>query len=102
MTKKLKHPPWPWFDWKTKEWLYECKNLLANEDSAILITLAATAPHDCSDPYCPGNVNRLKLKAYGKLQASHDRLVEACCNLIAVRDSCYSPLWNAVRAELPE
>lgn len=37
------------------------------EADVRLMTLAPTAPHECSDPQCPGNVNRLKLKAAKKM-----------------------------------
>jgi hypothetical protein len=56
---------------------------MVNEEgkaNAHLVALAPTAPHECSDPKCPGDVNRRKL-------ASHDRLLEACEALVAMFDS---------------
>lgn len=34
-----------------------------------LILRAHEAPHECSDPQCPGNVNRRKLEAFDGLLA---------------------------------
>lgn len=42
-----------------------------SEANAKLISLAPTAPHECGDPDCPGNINRKKLEAYPDL-------LEAC------------------------
>lgn len=35
-----------------------------------LIALARTAPHECANPMCPGNVNRLKLGVFDDLLAA--------------------------------
>ena len=43
--------------------------------NAQLIALAPTAPHECDDPNCPGNINRLRLEAF-------DDLLEACQKLL--------------------
>ena len=47
-------------------------------ENAELIALAPTAPHTCSDPTCPGNINRQKLELWGEL-------VEAIYNLLDAR-----------------
>ena len=39
--------------------------------NAELIATAQTAPHECDDPDCPGNINRKKLEAL-------DVLIDAC------------------------
>jgi hypothetical protein len=39
------------------------------EQDTNLITLAPTAPHECDDPKCPGNVNRMKLELLDKIIA---------------------------------
>lgn len=36
---------------------------------AELIALAPTAPHECDDPKCPGNINRRKLELYPEMMA---------------------------------
>ena len=64
----IKHTPGPW---NTSPYVAnDCT--MAN---AELIALAPTAPHECDDPKCPGNINRKRLELY------HD-FVEACltCN----------------------
>jgi hypothetical protein len=37
------------------------------EQDTNLITLAPTAPHECDDLKCPGNVNRMKLELLDKI-----------------------------------
>lgn len=37
------------------------------EDDAALLVLAPTAPHECADAACPGDINRRKLAAFPKL-----------------------------------
>ena len=37
--------------------------------NADLLRVAHTAPHECSDPQCPGNLNRRKLEAFDGLLA---------------------------------
>ena len=37
---------------------------------AKLIAAAPTAPHECDDPDCPGNINRKKMEAYPGLLAA--------------------------------
>lgn len=46
------------------------RSLAEIHDNLVLIALAPTAPHECDDPKCPGNVNRLKLKAFEELKAA--------------------------------
>lgn len=55
-------------------------NCGANDDSesrALRIVAdrkaALTAPHECGDPQCPGNINRRKLEAYPDLLAACKR-----------------------------
>lgn len=43
-------------------------------NNAILIALAPTAPHECDDPECPGNVNRRKLEAFDGLLTQFERI----------------------------
>lgn len=38
-----------------------------DEHGDALMAKAREAPHECTDPQCPGDVNRLKLEAYPKL-----------------------------------
>lgn len=56
-------------------WASEGRDIVGNRDDLELLTLAPTAPHECS-PDCPGEQNRRKLEAF-------DTLLEACnalCN----------------------
>jgi hypothetical protein len=46
------------------------------EADARLIELAPTAPHECSDPDCPGNVNRRKLLAFDGLLALAQKIAD--------------------------
>ena len=46
------------------------KELVGNFD---LLTMVLAAPHECSDPQCPGNVNRRKLEAFDRLLAVCER-----------------------------
>ena len=39
-----------------------------NAHNATLITMAPSAPHVCSNPKCPGNINRLKLAAWEQMK----------------------------------
>lgn len=80
------------------EWIADVRGKLPG--NAQLLALARTAPHDCSDPYCPGNVNRLKLKAYGKLQASHDRLLDELDRLAGEVQACWGMDEPQLRREL--
>lgn len=48
------------------------------EPNARLLALAPTAPHCCSDPACPGDVNRRKLEAAEKLAEAAARSQCAC------------------------
>lgn len=64
------------------------KDLVGNVD---LLTTATTAPHECSDPQCPGNVNRLKVEACASLFC-------ACTKLLAEYDGCSGPCEFGDRA----
>ena len=44
------------------------KGMLSSDE---VMAYCLNAPHECSEPKCPGNVNRRKLKLF-------DRLVKAC------------------------
>lgn len=56
-------------------------DLDACEGNMQLIQNAHTAPHECDDPKCPGNVNRLKLEAFPDL-------LEAC-KAVAIDIDCH-------------
>lgn len=43
--------------------------------NAHLAAKACEAPHECSDPQCPGNVNRRKLEAYDGLLAAYNAIL---------------------------
>lgn len=38
-------------------------SIIENEGNGYLLGMARTAPHECDDPHCRGNVNRRKLEA---------------------------------------
>lgn len=48
--------------------------------NAHLIAAAPTAPHECDDPACPGNVNRKKLAAFDGLLGACKALDEWAAN----------------------
>lgn len=45
-----------------------------NRGNARLVAAVHTAPHECADPQCPGNVNRRKLEAFDELLAAATNL----------------------------
>lgn len=44
-----------------------CKEVVGN---VAILTLAQTAPHECDNPECPGDVNRRRLEAFEGLLAA--------------------------------
>jgi hypothetical protein len=43
-----------------------------SDGDAILMMYSRSVPHRCSDPQCPGDVNRRKLEAYMAIKAAYD------------------------------
>ena len=79
MTDKLNHTPGKWVAKGSRvarsgTKMFICEVFRDSVATAIgntaLIALAPTAPHDCDDPQCLGNVNRRKLEAITEA-ASH-------------------------------
>ena len=80
---KIKHTPGPWFHGGCVVYGNDHKlggDLICDlactviartanvvEANARLIELAPTAPHECDDPKCSGNVNRRKLELFGEM-----------------------------------
>lgn len=81
MSDKLKHTPWPWEDhYAEKDCLAvsrDGKNYDYDPGNHALSLLAPTAPHECSDPACPGNVNRHKLAAFEKMRKALEQASDA-------------------------
>lgn len=48
--------------------------LALQDGNAQLLALAPTAPHECVNSECPGNVNQLKLEAFDKLKTAAERM----------------------------
>jgi hypothetical protein len=48
------------------------------EANVRMLKEAKAAPHECDDPQCPGNVNRLKLEAFDELKVACKFLLEQC------------------------
>jgi hypothetical protein len=44
-----------------------CEIWNRKEDDATLVSIAKTAPHECDDPKCPGNINRQIIEMFPKL-----------------------------------
>ena len=59
------------------QWMHEPQRREQNAN-ADLLALAPTAPHECSDPDCPGNRNRLKLAAGEELLSWLKTLRDNC------------------------
>ena len=61
-----------------------CSNALVTMDSerseanARLIAAASTAPHDCTDPNCPGAINKRKLEAFDEMLEALRHVDEIC------------------------
>ena len=51
-----------WLDSETREWLREPKNLPEDAANALLMETPPAAPHECSNPGCPDDLNRRKLE----------------------------------------
>lgn len=75
MSEKIKHTQYPWSVkgiqiHKVNE-CQICKVWCFGGDlwrgNAIIIALAPTAPHNCSDPKCPGNINRQIIEIFPAL-----------------------------------
>lgn len=69
MTTKLEHTPIAPNDGGVE--IFHCLHCEST------VGIALTAPHECSDPDCPGDANRKKLEAYDAMAESHARLLEA-------------------------
>ena len=86
----------------------------AAEANAALIALAPTAPHDCDDPQCPGDINRRKLESFDEIYTLAGLLLceveEHSCeyhhqtpeHFLAAARAALKQAEEASRAPLPE
>lgn len=72
--EKIRHTPGPWIarrvygsTWQVTAGHHDLMSTTNNEENALLIALAPTAPHDCDVPGCPGVENKRKLVAFSRL-----------------------------------
>ena len=109
MTDKLKHTPAAWSSDGSRVFhqrnpggmkFFICElfrdHFATVKGNAALIVLAPTAPHDCDDPHCPGNINRRKLEAFDEIRQALVVLVAEIEQLRTV----YIPHVDEARAAL--
>ena len=102
---KINHTPGPWSQHGARirrtAHAQICEVMVQREipteqigGNAKLLALAPTAPHECGDPHCPGNVHRKRLEVYEELLSACREAQKA---LLAYGPSTQDDsLWNSV------
>lgn len=121
--KKINHTPGPWaidaknicdiqsvgenLEIATTEPMILCGGItpprIKANTNAQLISLAPSSPHECDDPKCPGNVNRVKLEMFDEIV---DHLIQNIKhnikNYIGCNFDCKKCIVGGIKKCLPQ